>query len=225
MAPVGQRLFLARHAETITVTGDGRLQSAGMVPLTERGRRQADSLGRAFAAARLRRVHSSTQARAMETAQRLAGAQAELLTHRELEEISLGKAEGAPARDAFAGRPGYLSDPDVCLEGGETPRQVEARVGPAIEEILRTEADAGQAVVAVVGHGCVNRMVLAHLLGLDLRRALRIRQDWSGVNVLERRRGRWEIGALNWNPGGLPEFARTRGMAGVAAEVWERLGR
>lgn len=223
MTPVTQRLFIARHAETQTVTGDGRLQSAGMVPLTPRGRHQADRLGDAFAAAGLRRVHASTQARAIETATRLGGPQAGVVTHAELQEISLGLAEGAPARDAFAAAPGYLTDPDVALHGGETPREVLARVGPAIDGILHDEGE--EPVVAVVGHGCVNRMLLAHLLGLDLRRALRIRQDWSGVNVLERRGGRWEVGALNWNPGGLEEFDRTRGVAGVAPEVWERLGR
>lgn len=223
MTPVTQRLFIARHAETQTVTGDGRLQSAGMVPLTQRGRRQADQLGQAFAAAGLRRVHASTQQRAIETADRLGGPRAEVVTHPELQEISLGLAEGAPAREAFAAAPGYLTDPNVALRGGETPREVLARVGPAIDGILREEA--AESVVAVVGHGCVNRMLLAHLLGLDLRRALRIRQDWSGVNVLERRGGRWEVGALNWNPAGLEEFDRTRGVAGVAPEVWERLGR
>jgi broad specificity phosphatase PhoE len=220
---VQQRLFIARHAETETVTADGRLQSAGMVPLTERGRRQADALGRAFAGAGLRRVHASTQGRAIDTAQRLGGPQATVVTHPELQEISLGQAEGAPAREAFAAAPGYLTDPDVGLEGGETPRQVFARVGPAIDAILREET--GEPVVAMVGHGCVNRMLLAYLLGIDLRHALRVRQDWSGVNVLEWRDSRWAIGALNWNPGGLAEFERTRGVAGVGREVWERLGR
>jgi broad specificity phosphatase PhoE len=223
VSAVEQRLFIARHAETQTVGGDGRLHSAGDVPLTVRGRSQADALGRAFAPARLTRVHSSTQARAIETAQRLGGAGASVASHVELQEISLGDAEGAPAREAFAAAPGYLTDPDVGLAGGETPRQVLARVGPAIDRILAAEAASPS--VAVVGHGCVNRMLLAYLLGLDLRRALRIRQDWSGVNVLERRDGRWELGALNWNEAGLAEFARTRGVAGVAPEVWERLGR
>lgn len=223
MARVEQRLFLARHAETETVTGDGRIQSAGMVPLTERGLSQADALGRFFAHAGLSRVHSSDQERAIQTAERLGGG-ATVVTHVALREILLGEAEGAPAKDAFAAAPGYLIDPDVRLAaGGETPREVLARVGQEVETILAAEA--GEPVVAVVGHGCVDRMLLAHLLGLDPRQALRLRQDWSGVNVLERLDGRWELGALNWNPNGVAEFARTRGVAGVAPEVWQRLGR
>jgi alpha-ribazole phosphatase len=224
MARVEQRLFIARHAETETVTRDGRIQSAGMVPLTERGLAQADALERFFAPAELSRVHSSDQERAMRTAERLGGGRATVVTHVALREISLGEAEGAPAKQAFAAAPGYLIDPDVRLAaGGETPREVLARVGQEVETILAAEA--GEATVAVVGHGCVNRMLLAHLLGLDPRQALRLRQDWSGVNVLERLDGRWELGALNWNPDGVAEFARTRGVAGVAPEVWQRLGR
>jgi broad specificity phosphatase PhoE len=222
-ARVQCRLLLARHAEADTITSDGRVQSAGAVPLTERGRAQADALAPIFAPAKLRRVHASTQARAMETAQRLAGPDAMLLTHANLEEIRLGNAEGTPARAAFAAVPGYLIDPDAALDGGETPRQVFARVGRAIDAILAAEA--GEPVVAVVGHGCVNRMLLAHLLELDLTRALRLRQDWAAVNVLEQRDGRWELGALNWNVHGLAEFSRTRSEPGVAPEVWEQLGR
>jgi broad specificity phosphatase PhoE len=223
MARVEQRLYIARHAETETVTGDGRIQSAGMVPLTARGLTQADALGRFFAPAGLPRVHSSDQERAVRTAERLGGGGA-VVTHVALREILLGEAEGAPAKDAFAAAPGYLVDPDVRLAaGGETPREVLARVGQEVETILAAEA--GEPVVAVVGHGCVNRMLLAHLLGLGPRQALRLRQDWSGVNVLERLDGRWELGALNWNPDGVAEFARTRGVAGVAPEVWQRLGR
>jgi len=96
-------------------------------------------------------------------------------------------------------------------------------VGRAVTEILTRETDS--TAVAVVGHGCANRMLLAHLLDIDLRRALRLRQDWAGVNVVECLDGRWELGTLNWNPGGVAEFARTRGMTGVAPEVWQRLGR
>ncbi len=188
------------------------------------GLAQADALGRHFAPAGLRRVHSSDQERAIQTAQRLGGERAAVTTHPELREILLGEAELAPASEAFAAAPGYLVDPDVRLAaGGETPREVLARVSAAIEAILAAED--GEPAAAVVGHGCVNRMLLAHLLRLDPRRALRIRQDWSAVNVLERRHGRWEVGALNWNPDGVAEFARTRGTAGVAPEVWQRLGR
>lgn len=223
MALVQQRLFIIRHAETQTVTDAGRLQSAGNVPLTERGLGQASALGEHFRELGLSHIHASTQLRAIQTAQLVAGESASVITHRKLEEISLGDTEGALAADAFAAVPGYLRDPDVGMPGGETPRQVLARVSEELEAILAAETDA--AAVALVGHGCVNRMLLAYLLDLDPRMGLRLRQDWTGVNVLERFDGGWELGALNWNLSGMAEFARTRGVAGVAPEVWLRLGR
>ena len=74
-------------------------------------------------------------------------------------------------------------------------------------------------------NGCLNRMLLSHLLGLEITRALRIRQDWGAVNVLERRDGEWRPGTLNFNVSGMREFALTRRVAGVTPEVWQRLGR
>ena len=146
----------------------------------------------------------------------------EVVSHAALREISLGAAEGRDAAAEFAAAPGFLYDPDVALAGGETPRQVRGRAAAEIAEILTREGDTRP--VVIVGHGCLNRMLLSHLLGLEISRALRIRQDWGAVNVLERRRGEWRLGALNFNVGGLQEFTRTRQVTGVRPEVWQRLG-
>jgi broad specificity phosphatase PhoE len=223
MPRIRQRLFILRHAETETVTDDGRLRSAGMVPLTERGEAMARELAPFFAPLGLERVHSSDQLRAVQTAQGAGGEGVSVIAHPQLREISLGESEGADAQHAFAAVPGYLRDPDVGMPGGETPRQVLGRAGRELEAILAAEAD--EPALVVVGHGCMNRVLLAHLLKLDLRCALRLRQDWTGVNVLERCDQTWRLGALNWNPSGVAEFARTREVAGVAPEVWQRLGR
>jgi broad specificity phosphatase PhoE len=223
MARVRQRLFIMRHAETETITDEGRLQSDGMVVLTDRGWAMARALRPFFEPLRLQRMHSSDLLRAIQTAQGAGGEGVPVIPHQRLREVSLGDAEGADARSAFAAVPGYLRDPDVGMPGGETPRQVLARGSRELEAILDAEAD--EPAVAVVGHGCLNRMLLAHLLGLDISRALRLRQDWTGVNVLERCDRSWQLGALNWNPSGMAEFSRTRGVAGVAPEVWQRLGR
>ena len=112
--------------------------------------------------------------------------------HTPLREISVGDGEGMDAAIAFSAVPGFLRDPDVAMPGGEAPRQVRERAGRELDRILIEQADAP--VVAVVGHGNMNRMLLSHLLGIELERALRIRQDWAGVNVLERRDGAWTIG-------------------------------
>jgi broad specificity phosphatase PhoE len=223
MGAVEQRLFLVRHAESETVTEDGRMQSGGDVPLTDRGWAMARALAPFFAPLGLARVHTSDQLRARQTAQGAGGEQITVVPHRALREISLGATDGADAAAAFAASPTFLRDPDVAMPDGETPRQVGERAGAEVRRILADERDVP--AVAVVGHGCLNRMLLSHLLDLPITRALRIRQDWTGVNVLERRDGAWQLGALNWNPGGMREFSLTRRVDGVAPEVWQRLGR
>ena len=222
MAATEQRLFILRHGESQTVTTDGRLRSAGDMPLTERGTAVARSLARLFAPLELARIHASDQLRAVQTAQGIGGDGIEVVRHAALREITLGASEGRDAATEFAAAPGFLYDPDVALAGGETPRQVRERAAAEIGEILTREGDAQP--VVIVGHGCLNRMLLSHLLGLEISRALRIRQDWGAVNVLERRGGEWRLGTLNFNVGGLREFALTRQVAGVRPEVWQRLG-
>jgi broad specificity phosphatase PhoE len=222
VAAIEQRLFILRHGESQTVTTDGRLRSAGDMPLTERGAAVARSLAPLFAALQLQRIHASDQLRAVQTAEGVGGDGIEVVRHAALREITLGASEGRDAATEFAAAPGFLYDPDVALADGETPRQVRARAAAEIGEILKREGDARP--VVVVGHGCLNRMLLSHLLGIEISRALRIRQDWGAVNVLERRGGEWRLGALNFNVGGLREFALTRQVSGVRPEVWQRLG-
>src|SRR5205823_3711312 len=73
-----------------------------------------------------------------------------------------------------AERHGYL--------GGETLPQVRDRVLPAIGRIVA--AHPGGTVV-VVGHGVVNRVLLAHWLGLPLRYSRQLPQDNAGYSVVE----------------------------------------
>lgn len=223
MATIEQRLFILRHGETQTITADGRLCSGGDVPLTERGSEVARSLAPLFAPLALERIHASDQLRAVQTAQAIGGDGVEVVRHPALREISLGASERRDAASEFAAAPRFLRDPDVAMPGGETPRQVRDRAAAEIGRILEREGAARP--VVVVAHGCLNRMLLSHLLGLEISRALRIRQDWCAVNVLERRGGEWRMGTLNFNVGGLQEFALTRQVTGVTPEVWQRLGR
>lgn len=86
------------------------------------------------------------------------------------------------------------------------------------------DEDPGEDVV-VVAHGAVNRAILGRLLGLDDARALRLRQDWACVNVLERAGDRWWAGTLNHTPGGVGELGMTRDVAALDEDIWRRLGR
>jgi broad specificity phosphatase PhoE len=203
------------------VTSDGRLVSSGPSHLSERGRAQADVLGERFSELEFAAVHASDMPRAAETAERLAGDRPVRL-YEEFREISLGNLDGALAEEVFSTSPGFLSDPEASLPGGESPLEVRDRAGPLLERILAEEY--GRDVV-VVAHGGVNRVLIGSLLGLGLDRALRLRQDWASVNLLDRADGRWWVRCLNWTPWGLEEFDQTRRVTALSEEQWLRMGR
>ena len=218
---VERRLYLVRHAETDALTADGYMHSDDPIPLTDRGIAQAEALGRAFATIPVTEVHASPMDRTAHTARLLAGEGRPLRFDLRLREISLGDFDGAHTREVFAAAPRWLADPDAALPGGESLNAVVARAGAALEEIL---AASDERDVVIVAHGGVNRGLLAHLLGIPMDRAYRIRQDWASVNVLERAEGRWWVGVLNWTPAGVDEIAMARG-AMIDQDAMRRLGR
>jgi broad specificity phosphatase PhoE len=78
--------------------------------------------------------------------------------------------------------------------GGENLREVRARVLPVITRLV--ERHSGQTLL-VVGHGLVNRVLLAHWLGLPLRHARRLAQDNAGYSIVEFRSGLAHVRAVN----------------------------
>jgi broad specificity phosphatase PhoE len=70
-------------------------------------------------------------------------------------------------------RHGYL--------GGENLAQVRDRALPAVERLAARHP--GETLL-IVSHGVVNRVLLAHWLGLPLRHARRLPQDNAGLNVV-----------------------------------------
>ena len=64
--------------------------------------------------------------------------------------------------------------------GGESFRDLQKRVVPAFLRIV----DGADGNILVVGHKGVNRVLLAHVLGLPLRELFSIRQQHCGVNII-----------------------------------------
>jgi broad specificity phosphatase PhoE len=211
----GRRVYVIRHGEADTPDAEGRLHSRAPLPLTPRGRTQVATLGEAFAPLRVAEVHASDLRRTEETARAVAGPRRVRL-HAGLRELALGDFEGAHADEVLAVAPGFLIDPDAALPGGESIRDVRERTVPVLEDLL---AD-GEDDLVVVAHGGVNRGLIGGLVGLPLERAIRIRQDWAGVNLLEQRSTAWIIRGLNWTPEGVRELDRT----GRTTHLHERAG-
>ena len=78
--------------------------------------------------------------------------------------------------------------------GGENLGQVGGRVLPAVARLVGRHA--GETIL-VVGHGVVNRVVLAHWLGLPLRYARRIPQDNGALSTVEFRGASVRVRTVN----------------------------
>ena len=165
---------MIRHAMTAWNEA-GRIQGQTDIPLCERGRRAMAGL-RLPGQLASHRAYSSPLARAVETAA-LLGIDAPVLDRR-LMEMDWGAWEGmtresAAARDA----PGVAHDeakgPDFRPPGGESPREVQARVvGWA-----RTAAGAAPNVVAITHKGVI-KATMGLACGWDLTGKAPVRLDW-----------------------------------------------
>jgi len=156
--------------------------------LVERGQGQARAVGLALRVFRPDKVYSSPLQRARQTARLMtAGWGLPVEVVEALAEADTGVWTGLswpeiqqrwPAEyRAFQENPeqhGYL--------GGENLAQVRDRVLPAVEGLLARHPGG---TLVVVGHGVVNRVLLAHWLGLLLRYARRLPQDNGAFNLIE----------------------------------------
>ena len=77
--------------------------------------------------------------------------------------------------------------------GGESFTDLQRRVIPAFYEILHDS----EGPIVIVGHAGVNRVLLAHLLGMSLRNLFRLGQDYACLNVLVREKGLFRVQAMN----------------------------
>jgi broad specificity phosphatase PhoE len=152
-------VYLARHGETAwTVSG----QHTGLtdLPLTERGERNARSLGVRLRGLSFAGVFSSPLRRTMRTCE-LAGFGAVSKIDRDLLEWDYGQYEGRLTADIHKERPGWQLFRDGC-PGGETLDQVGAR---ADRVIARVRAIAGDVLLFSSGHFL--RVLAARWLGVE----------------------------------------------------------
>lgn len=153
------QLILIRHAET-----DGnRLAYVGRqdLPLNDAGRLQAGALAAALSGLQPSAILSSPLVRARDTAAAIAGPSGVPVDVRpELVEIDFGHLQGQP-KHAIPLDLKRLHR-DAPLPGGESLRDVEARVAPLACEIRSILRDGGR--LAVVSHYWTSRVLLGLML-------------------------------------------------------------
>jgi probable phosphoglycerate mutase len=192
-------IWLLRHAET-THTASGCYCGLCAAHLTPRGEAQAAALARTMAAHPLAAVYASALERAQATAAPLAAALGLTpVVVPALNELNYGAWEGL-TRAEVAARDGahfarWQADPAaVAPPGGETLRALAERVRPAFDAIA---ADHAGEEVAIIGHKCVNRVLLCLLLDLPPAHYLRIAQDPGAINRIIVEPHRTVIAAIN----------------------------
>jgi len=163
-------LLLIRHGQ-IKANKLGHWHGSTDSPLTRHGRRQARrTAGHVRASfAPLQAIYSSPLKRCRHTAEAIAAATGlEVQIHDGLREYGIGDWEGLPfqllhERHRFVEL--ATRDHDFAPPGGETLREVSARIVPAMQEIHR--AHAADERVLIVGHGAALAIALGTLLEQD----------------------------------------------------------
>lgn len=168
-------IVLVRHGET-EWSRDGRHTGNTDVPLTERGRKQANALGAALEARSFARVLTSPLSRAAETA-RLAGFGA-AEPRDELREWDYGAYEGRRTVEIREERPGWTLWADGVPDG-ETAAQVAARVDALLAELRTAEGAA-----LVFAHGHLLRVLAVRWIGLEPEAGRLVALDPATVSVL-----------------------------------------
>ena len=233
-ADLAATIVLLRHGQSVWLA-EGRFQGRADTPLSPLGRRQASLAGARLAAPDspprlpvpagepVAVVHSPL-ARTRETAEAVAAAFAaagrpvpRLRPEPGLAEIAQGEWEGLLQREVEARYPaeiaGWRRDPvGIHAPGGESLRDVDARVRAALTDVLADLAVAGLPRsdgtpsyydphagpwAVLVGHDGAFKVALLALLGLPLDRFWTFTQTTTGIAVLDIRNGRTILRAWN----------------------------
>ena len=173
---MAQQVVLVRHGET---EWSRELRHTGRtdVPLTERGREQAERVGAALRGRTFALVLTSPLQRATETC-RLAGFGEVARTRDELREWDYGDYEGRKTEEICKEVPRWT----VWTGGvpnGETLEQVGARADRVLVEIRALDGD-----VLVFSHGHLLRILAARWLGLEPGAGRLFALDAATLNTL-----------------------------------------
>lgn len=158
-------ICLIRHGETAWSLS-GAHTSRTDLPLTERGRKLAASIGCALQGKQFALVLTSPMRRAIETCE-AAGLGTAAIVDPRLRELDYGDYEGRTTSDIQKERPGWSLWKDGC-PNGESFEHAAARAEAVITLALEAMASQG-GDVALFAHGHILRILAACWLGLQPR--------------------------------------------------------
>ncbi|MFC5905946.1 histidine phosphatase family protein [Streptacidiphilus monticola] len=195
-------LILVRHGET-EWSLSGQHTSWTDLPLTERGRAQAQALAPLLAEHKVCWAAASPLARAQETA-KLAGLDP-VVTDPDLMEWDYGAYEGVTTRDIHRDRPSWDLWTDGVPSGpeghpGESPEQVGRRADRVIAKAEAALANGRGGDVVLVAHAHFLRVLTARRLGLPPRDGALFQLATGTISRLSTEHSRWVIASWNEQP-------------------------
>lgn len=180
-------ICLLRHGETAFNAQGNKYCGRTDIEINEKGVGQATRMKELLKAWRFDAIFSSPLKRARRTAEIISDQADAVISDDRLIEVDFGEWEGKSSDEFTALDPeswrNWLHDPGLNRAGrtGETGKQVTERVADFFGELL--ENFDGKTIL-VVAHNGVNRLFLAHSLGMPLSNYRKIVQENSALTLL-----------------------------------------
>lgn len=181
------RLLLVRHGET-ELNSAQRYWGRTDVKLSAAGLRQVERLRDLLAAEKIDAVYSSQLSRARVTAETIiSGHSLEIVTCPELQEVNFGKLEGLTFAEVSKLYPEVTRlwierDPGLRYPDGESIREFNRRVSRFVS---RLEKHTPEETLLVVAHSGSLRVLICHLLGVEVEHWRQFRLDLASLSILE----------------------------------------
>lgn len=176
------RVYLLRHGETAWNADNNRYCGRTDIPLTPKGIRQAEEVRRQLEGIEMAGVYSSPLQRAFVTACIASGREA--VKDDRLIEADFGNWE-AKTKEEFIKENealwlNWMEDPAVHRAGGtgETGSEIVTRVDDFFRSLQLGNPDGN---IMVVGHNGINRLYMAHKLGMPLKHYRQLVQQNSSI--------------------------------------------
>lgn len=193
------QILLVRHAVNDFVK-TGRL--AGWTPgvhLNDEGKAQAEALGQRLAEAPIHNLYASPLERTMETAEAIQRHHPDLAiqSHAGIGEVRYGDWEGASIAALQSRKMWHMVQhypSRASFPNGETMRGVQERAVNAVEELVARHP---RALVVVVSHADLIKMVVAHYMGMHLDNFQRIVISPASITTLMLGYGRPYVVTVN----------------------------
>jgi broad specificity phosphatase PhoE len=181
------KVYLLRHGETQYNADGNRYCGRTDISLTEKGLKQAASVNKQIGDMTFDAIYSSPLERARHTAEIATGGKV-VHTDKRLIEVDFGNWEGKTKEEFIAESASqwndWMNDPTVARAGGtgESAGEVVERVDSFYNEVLQKHPSG---TILVVGHNGINRLYMAHKLGMPLKNYRRIVQENSSVTMFQ----------------------------------------